>query len=303
MILNKITKIKIRKKCPLCNYANIKNKIFLKKNLNEINSSSFSSRKIPEFYNFKFVVCRNCSLIYSVEFINEKKLKNFYEQSDYKNLEDEIDAANSYFKKIKKIIKFPNKNILDIGCGAGSFLKILKDNKCKNLIGIEPSIGAVKLADKRIKKKIINNFFENTKLQKNYFNYIFSFMTLEHLVNPKRFLLGVYKLLKKDGYIIICTHNVNFIINRVLKNKSPIIDIEHYNLFSKKTLNLMLKNTGFKNIKNYTLINKYSIIYLINLLYIPKFIKKSIITLINNTIFNKIKIFAPLGNFITVAQK
>jgi 2-polyprenyl-3-methyl-5-hydroxy-6-metoxy-1,4-benzoquinol methylase len=298
LILNKI-----RKKCPLCNYANIKNKIFLKKNINKLNIESFSSRKIPEFYNFKFVVCKNCSLVYSVEFINAKQLKKFYEQSVYKSLEDEIDAANSYFKKIKKIIKFPNKNILDIGCGAGSFLNILKDNKCKNLIGIEPSIRAIKLADKRIKRKIINNFFENTKLPKNYFNYIFSFMTLEHLINPKRFLLRAYKLLKKDSYMIICTHNVNGIINRVLNKKSPIIDIEHYNLFSKKTLNLMLKNTGFKNIKNYTLINKYSIIYLINLLYIPKFIKKSIITLINKTILSKIKIFAPLGNFITVAQK
>jgi len=35
-----------------------------------------------------------------VEFINAKQLKKFYEQSVYKSLEDEIDAANSYFKKI-----------------------------------------------------------------------------------------------------------------------------------------------------------------------------------------------------------
>ena len=67
----------MRKNCPICKSSDKNNKVFIEKNIDykKINDFSFSSRKTPEFMNFKFLKCGSCSLIYTTDIPNFKEIK------------------------------------------------------------------------------------------------------------------------------------------------------------------------------------------------------------------------------------
>lgn len=92
-----------------------------------------------------------------------------------------------------------SSEILDIGCGSGSFLEELSELGFKNLNGMEPFI------DEEISKKeftIFKDFLGNFNPSKKY-DLIFMKDSLEHMDNPYNNLSNAKKLLKEDGYMII----------------------------------------------------------------------------------------------------
>ena len=109
--------------------------------------------------------------------------------------------------KIKLINRYSSedKNLLDIGCGTGDFLKTAKDNGWI-VTGIEPNNDARKLAN----QKTSNNVFETEhliKLKENSFDVITLWHVLEHVPDLEGHVLILKKLLKENGTLIIAVPN------------------------------------------------------------------------------------------------
>lgn len=295
-----------KRNCPICKNHK-KNKVFLKENIkkNKINQFSFSSRKIPEFMNFELMKCKICNIIFASKVPNFTKIKKFYNDTSYISEQDALDASTTYIKYLKKYLSTNHKiNALEIGTGSGLFLIFLKKLGFSKVIGVEPSKQAILLAKKNLRKNIINGMFEETKIKKEFFNLICCFMTMEHVYDPKRTLSKSYNSLKKDGSIALVTHDADNIIHKILGKKSPIIDIEHLQLFSKKSIKYALKKSGFKNIKIINIRNSYSLNYWINLLPIPKIIKNIFQVALKQyfPILN-VKLTLNVGNIMIIAKK
>ena len=80
----------------------------------------------------------------------------------------------------------------------------------------------------------------------------------------------LFKLLNKSGVLFIVCHSYNSIVNRILGMKSPIYDIEHLQIFSKKGIKKLFELSGFKNITIFTIFNSYPISYWTKLFPFPK---------------------------------
>ncbi len=295
-----------KRDCPICkNYKN--NKVFLKENIkkNKINQFSFSSRKIPEFMNFELMKCETCNIIFASKVPNFAKIKKFYNDTSYISEQDALDASTTYLKYLKKYLNTKYKiNALEIGTGNGLFLIFLKKLGFSKVIGVEPSKQAILLAKNNLRKNIINGMFEETKIKKEFFNLICCFMTMEHVYDPKRTLSKSYNSLKKGGCIALVTHDADNIIHKILGKKSPIIDIEHLQLFSKKSIKYALKKSGFKNIKIINIKNSYNLNYWINLLPIPKIIKNIFqVALTQYFPILNVKLTLNVGNIMVIAKK
>jgi 2-polyprenyl-3-methyl-5-hydroxy-6-metoxy-1,4-benzoquinol methylase len=300
-------KMKKNRKCPFCKIYNNKKTIFLKENINnsKINKFSFSSRKIPEFMNFELLKCKNCSLIYANKIPNFMKIKKLYNETIYPSRQQALDASTTYFKYLKKNLKIKKKNnALDIGTGNGIFLTFLKKLGFHRSVGIEPSREAIFKASNKVGKKIVHGMFEEIEIKKNFFDLICCFMTMEHVYDPKKILFKSYISLKKGGFISLVTHDAENILHKILGKNSPIIDIEHLQLFSKKSIKSALINSGFENIKIITIKNSYNLSYWISLLPISIKIKKIAKVLLKKylRIFN-IKLALNVGNIMTIAEK
>ena len=128
-------------------------------------------------------------------------------------------------------------------------------------------------------------------------------MTMEHVYHPLNVLKKSYSCLKKNGFIALVIHDVDFILHKILKKKSPIIDVEHLQLFSKKTIIYSLKKVGFKNIETQYIKNSYRIVYWISLLPIPKFFKSFIIKVLIILGLSNVRLGINVGNILVVAYK
>lgn len=149
------------------------------------------------------------------------------------------------FKKryniIAKYIKNP-KTVLDIGCSNGVFLDLYKNSETW---GVEPSESGYKMKD--VRHKIIHEYFEKAKLPQNYFDLIIMNHTLEHVKDAEIVLAKIYRLLKKDGILLIDVPNAGSLSAKILGKKWPYrLEKEHTYQFTKDLLSKLVRDSGFK---------------------------------------------------------
>jgi SAM-dependent methyltransferase len=293
--------------CPICKSSYKKAKLFMRENIDhtKVNSMSFASRKIPELMNHQLVHCSNCDLVYANKPPSQLELSNLYHQADYDSSEEANDAALAYINAIKPYFKNVNskQSALEIGTGSGIFLKHLLNLGFQRVIGVEPSLAAIKSAPKEIRKLIRHDIFRANDFKKNSFDLICCFMTMEHVNDPLTLAKEAFVLLRPGGLFITVTHDYKSIVNKILGKKSPIIDIEHMQIFSQSSMNYLLKSTNYKDIETKSFFNSYSFYYWIKIFPLPLVIKKPILTILNKLKLSKIKIKMNVGNFISIGQK
>ena len=111
---------------------------------------------------------------------------------------------SNYYKWIEEQIKDKEK-ILDIGCGDGSLVKYLNNNK-RYIIGIDISQKCIEKANQNIKKndniKFILTSFENYENKNEYFDVIIFCATLHHM-KMNKVLLKSKNMLNKKGILLI----------------------------------------------------------------------------------------------------
>ncbi len=292
--------------CPTCEKENRKI-IFLTKNIDneKITSFSFASRKEPEFMRFQLMRCLECDLVYADEPPTEDNLHNSYHDADYDSDTEAIDAAKTYIHSIKNTLDvIPKKRkALDIGTGNGIFLEHLIEAGFEEVIGIEPSPAAIKKAKTGIKERIKVGIFNESDFESNSFDLICCFMTMEHVLDPKMISDSIFRLLKPGGAFVTITHNYRSIVNRLMGEKSPIIDIEHMQIFSHKSIVNLMSKSNFENISNKSIKNSYRISYWIKLLPFNKQVKSILNKFIRILGLHKFRLKINVGNQITSGFK
>jgi 2-polyprenyl-3-methyl-5-hydroxy-6-metoxy-1,4-benzoquinol methylase len=146
-----------------------------------------------------------------------KQLSEYYNTQDYishtdskRNLLEKtyhIVRNISLKKKLKLINSFQpfEKNLLDIGCGTGDFLRTAQQNNW-NVTGIEPNERAREIAN----QKTNNSVFETThslKFKKHSFDVITLWHVLEHLPNLEEQCATIKALLKENGVLVVAVPN------------------------------------------------------------------------------------------------
>jgi SAM-dependent methyltransferase len=293
--------------CPICQTSYKKSKLFLKEKIDHkaLSQFSYASRKNPEFMRHNLMQCPNCDLVYVSNPPKKSDLANAYHISDFDSSEEANDAAKSYLESITEILaQLPSKeSALEIGSGTGIFLEHLKKRGFSNLVGIEPSSAAINAAPKHRKKWLRKGIFVAKDFKPNTFDLICCFMTMEHVHDPLITALDARKLLKPGGLFVTVTHDYRNILNKILGENSPIIDIEHMQIFSDKSIKKTFEIAGYKKIMTKTLSNTYSLAYWFKLTPIPNDIKNILIKLINIIGIGKLKLKLNVGNTISWGSK
>jgi 2-polyprenyl-3-methyl-5-hydroxy-6-metoxy-1,4-benzoquinol methylase len=137
--------------------------------------------------------------------------------------------------------------ILDVGCGDGRFLSLCK-NKGFIIAGIELDRTAADLCEKRGLENIHVKDIENIE---DSFNIITLFDVAEHLEDLKDFFKKIHDRLTPGGIVYIETPRrsiLDFYINvmgLVTHIKSNRINRAHLQLFTNKSLEILLEGSGF----------------------------------------------------------
>ncbi|MFM2322413.1 MAG: hypothetical protein RLZZ225_566 [Pseudomonadota bacterium] len=293
--------------CPVCEAPPKDALLFQKENFDEkrVSEFSYASRKEPEYMCHQLVRCRICDLVYVSSPPKQDELAQIYHVSEYDSSEEADDAAQTYIKTIQPILaRLKHKNsVLEIGSGTGVLLELLQDQGFIKLVGIEPSSAAIAAAPPHRHKWLKQGIFKEHDFKPASFDLICCFMTMEHVHDPMVTALAANRLLRQNGAFVTVTHDYNSLVNRILGKKSPIIDIEHMQLFSKTSIYELFKRSGFDKVSVNPFINYYSFSYWMRLAPFPKTVKRYLNWMIATIGIDKLRIGLNVGNTIAAGFK
>ncbi|MDG1715047.1 class I SAM-dependent methyltransferase [Lacinutrix sp.] len=150
-------------------------------------------------------------------------------------------------RKLKLINSFSSeeKNLLDIGCGTGAFLKTAKDDGWE-VFGIEPNEKARDIANKSCEGSVFNiEKLEVFKAQS--FDVITLWHVLEHLPNLHAQVLILKTLLKPNGTLVIAVPNYKSYDAKYYKNFWAAYDVpRHLWHFSRESILRLFKTVEMK---------------------------------------------------------
>jgi SAM-dependent methyltransferase len=268
----------------------------------KISDFSFSSRKTPEWMCHKLLRCQCCDLVYVSSPPSVDELARAYHDASYDSTDEANDAATSYIYAIEPALKLlPQRGrALEIGAGTGIFLEHLISAGFCEVVGVEPSMAAIREAPQARQTWIRHGIFNEEDFKLESFDLICCFMTLEHVQDPTALIKSAYRLLRPGGAFIAVTHDYQSLINRMLGKRSPIIDIEHMQLFSKKPIKLLLEAASFQNITVSSFTNSYSLQYWLRLSPLPRAIKLLLDLPYVKTTLKAIRIGVNVGNIVSI---
>ena len=247
------------KKCYLCGSNFSKFLFYGKDRLHKIDKKLFEIRK-----------CLNCGLVYLYPQPGAEELKKYYppDYGPYQNNDSPLKygpisrAIKNFFNHIwrpralslnkKENPAAENKAekegcyFMDFGCGSGLYLeKMRRMHPNWHLYGFDNSETACE--NTRAKGfEVRCGDFMSIDYPKNNFDIIYMGHVVEHLNDPRAVLAKINGLLKLEGELMIITPNFDSLSEKVFGTYWFAMETpRHLFLFDKRTLALLLKETGF----------------------------------------------------------
>lgn len=207
------------------------------------------------------VRCLGCGLIYvsprlkepqkvywgeEDKYIDEARL--IFEGKAFHHRDPNYEEDISFIRRYKQ-----NGNFLDIGTNMGFFLRKARGLGW-NLYGVEPSASLSHIARKYFGLNIKTAYLEEARFTDAFFDVVTMTDVFEHITEPLNMLSEVRRILKPDGILFIKVPNGRFNLFKFylakFLNKLSAYDIfdsyEHVVHYSDKTIDRMLKKSGFK---------------------------------------------------------
>jgi len=211
----------------------------------------------------RILQCNNCGLVIQGLDWDSKQLKNYYEdeyqrtnslvsgtvQSPLEHFQARVQTIQPVFEQIRPLLT-PKTRVLEIGCGAGALLSLIKPHVAK-CVGIELNKTFSEFINEDLDIEAYSGSIDDTKFDYK-FDLIISIATLDHLPNPYETLVSMGKLLAPSGKIYIEVPNRDEALNYFLPlhNRKMFNEFfwhrAHLFYFTKKTISLLLQKVKLK---------------------------------------------------------
>lgn len=198
---------------------------------------------------FMIVRCEGCGVWRTLPEMSEAELSSYY-PNDYWGNEPSLDwIRKSQSDKTEFLAGCEPKSgrILDVGCGAGFFLRAL-DPEQWDPFGVEIGSGAANAAERIIGAgRIFNGTLIESACDDEYFDAVTFWSALEHTTEPRENLVEARRILKKGGSLIVQVPNAASYQARWFGGDWFALDApRHRYHFTLATLTPLLKETGFQ---------------------------------------------------------
>ncbi len=265
----------------------------------------FSARRLPDHIHYRLVRCDTCGLVRSDPVAPPELLAELYSQSTLDYGEQIPDLKLTYGRYLSRLEDYGVSKgaLLEIGCGNGFLLEEALRQGYAVVRGVEPSHAAVASADSQVRPNIVCDIMRSGLFESEQFDAACMFQVFDHVSDPRGLLDECLRVLKPGGLIICICHNITSVSARLLKDRSPIIDIEHTYLYGPETITSIFVASGFKVRTVGPMVNTYTLRYLLRLLPVPLSPRKILNALQSYGAIAQIRLTVPLGNLFLIAQR
>jgi SAM-dependent methyltransferase len=205
---------------------------------------------------FPVLECSSCTLRFTDDVPGEQEIGKYYKSEDYiSHTETAAGLVNSLYHRVRrytlqqkrKLVESltANKNgvLLDLGCGTGAFLDVMKKGgwMCK---GLEPDVDARAIAISRgLDVAPAEAFFT---LPPQHYDVITLWHVLEHVHQLHEYVEQFNVLLKRNGVLLVAVPNYTSGDADHYQNKWAAYDVpRHLYHFSPASMRVLMGKHGF----------------------------------------------------------
>jgi SAM-dependent methyltransferase len=200
---------------------------------------------------FLVVECSGCRVLRTLPEMTDRELQIFYPDQYWgeENKPDERWIVSSQADKTRFLYSciLTGSRILDVGCGAGFFLRALGADRWDRF-GVEIGEAASKAAARSIgHERIFTGTLMEAACADSFFDVVTFWSSLEHTNEPRAHLIEARRILKLGGTLIVQLPNAASYQMRLFKGDWFALDVpRHRYHFTAETLSRLLNETGFE---------------------------------------------------------
>ena len=136
--------------------------------------------------------------------------------------------------------------LLEIGCAYGLFLDEARTH-FSGLVGVDISPGPVEFGRNAFHLDLRCGDFPSMPFQRDSFDAVCMWDTIEHLPNPRDFVDAARRVLKRQGHLYLTTGDAGSLNARVRGRRwRQIHPPSHLQYFSRRTITELLRQCGFQ---------------------------------------------------------
>jgi len=148
--------------------------------------------------------------------------------------------------------------LLDIGCGNGSYLALMKELGWQ-VAGIETDPVAAEIAGSNLRIPVHTGTLEDAPLDRASFDAVTAIHVLEHVADPLDFIRKACEFLKPGGMLVAVMPNIRSLGHRLFKKNWYKLDPpRHFTAFSPETLRRCIVQTGCLRVRKIRTISRIS---------------------------------------------
>jgi SAM-dependent methyltransferase len=254
----------------------------------------------------RLVECPTCDAVYANPMFDFGGIDAAYDAAAFDSKQEAEFASRTYARLVRPLLpRLPSTSAaLDIGTGEGSFLEQLLDLGFERVAGYEPSAAPLAAASERVRELIVHDVFAAERAAgSGPYDLIACCMTIEHVPDPAQLCRDAFELLAPGGALMIVCHDRRAPLNRLLGMRSPIIDIEHLQLFSRASARSLLERTGFERVDVRRITNRYPLHYWLKLAPMPRRLKRALVAGAQRDPLGSLSLSLPVGNLAATGMR
>jgi len=270
-----------------------------------LNPTVFSARRLPDDVRYRMVRCNTCGLVRSDPIADPEILSQLYRESAFDYATEVDNLKQTYGRRLAGLARYGvhKGTLLEIGCGTGFVLEEALAQGYTEVHGVEPSVSAVALASPNVRPNIVCDIMRPGLFAPEQFDVVCLFQVFDHIPAPGSLLDECRRVLKPGGLIMCLNHNVQAVSARLLKERSPILDIEHTFLYNPATIERIFTARGFAVCHVRPIWNRFRLRYLAHLAPLPPALKRGVLVALDHLPLGRISLSLPVGNMELVARK
>jgi len=202
---------------------------------------------------YHFVRCRSCGHLFVTRLPGEEVLREVYHQYSYEA--QALAAVPPFvFQRLREMLRPFDRvcqtgRLLDVGFGAGCTLVVARELGWQPY-GIEASALAVEQARRNGFEEVTLGSLLDAPYPDGYFDVVTMYELVEHLTEPRAFVEKAARLLRSGGVLHLSTPNGTGVSARQLGTGwSVVAPPEHINLFSPRSIEMLLRGAGFGQVR------------------------------------------------------
>jgi len=154
-----------------------------------------------------------------------------------------------------------------------------------------------------VRSRIRCALYDADTLQPDSFDVICAFQVFDHVPDPAGMLRACFLHLRPGGLALFINYDSGALTNRLLGERSPIVDVERTALYDRQTMRRILEKTGFSVREVFAVKNTYPLAYWARLAPLPSLLKRPILTLLERSAVGEVPLPLYAGNLGAVATK